>query len=43
VLWPGTVEGGVRVKKVLFVCVENSNRSQMAEGLNALFAATPGR
>jgi protein-tyrosine-phosphatase len=33
----------VRVKKVRFVCVENSNRSQMAEGLNTLFATTPGR
>jgi protein-tyrosine-phosphatase len=38
VLRPGTLEGDVSVKTVLFVCVENSNRSQMAEA----FARTHG-
>lgn len=27
----GAIQGDVFVKKVVFVCVENSNRSQMAE------------
>ncbi len=34
-------EGVLRVKRVLFVCVENSNRSQMAEAFARILA--PGR
>jgi protein-tyrosine-phosphatase len=35
----GTLEGGAFVKKVLFVCVENSNRSQMAEAFARIHGA----
>jgi protein-tyrosine-phosphatase len=35
----GNLEGGVFVKKVLFVCVENSNRSQMAEAFARIHGA----
>jgi arsenate reductase len=39
VLLPRTLEGGVSMKKVLFVCVENSNRSQMAEAFARIHGA----
>jgi protein-tyrosine-phosphatase len=34
-----TVEGGMFMKKVIFVCVENSNRSQMAEAFARIHGA----
>jgi protein-tyrosine-phosphatase len=36
---PGTLGGDGSVKKVLFVCVENSNRSQMAEAFARIHGA----
>ena len=33
------LEGGVPVKRILFVCVENSNRSQMAEAFARIHGA----
>jgi protein-tyrosine-phosphatase len=39
VLLPDLLEGDVFVKKVLFVCVENSNRSQMAEAFARIHGA----
>ena len=38
-LLPCNLEGGVFVKKVVFVCVENSNRSQMAEAFARIHGA----
>jgi protein-tyrosine-phosphatase len=35
-LYDHAAEGGLLVKKALFVCVENSNRSQMAEAFARL-------
>lgn len=34
-----TLEGDLFVKKVIFVCVENSNRSQMAEAFARIYGA----
>jgi protein-tyrosine-phosphatase len=39
VLLPGNHEGDVFVKRVIFVCVENSNRSQMAEAFARIHGA----
>jgi protein-tyrosine-phosphatase len=38
-LLPSSVEGGLFVKKVIFVCIENSNRSQMAEAFARIHGA----
>ena len=38
-LLPCSLKGGVFVKKVIFVCVENSNRSQMAEAFARIHGA----
>lgn len=38
-LLPKSLRGDVFVKKILFVCVENSNRSQMAEALARIHGA----
>jgi protein-tyrosine-phosphatase len=38
-LLPGDYQGGMLMKKVLFVCVENSNRSQMAEAFARIHGA----
>jgi protein-tyrosine-phosphatase len=38
-LLPWNLEGGVFVKRVIFVCVENSNRSQMAEAFARMHGA----
>jgi arsenate reductase (thioredoxin) len=39
VLLQGDRQGGLFVKKVVFVCVENSNRSQMAEAFARIHGA----
>jgi protein-tyrosine-phosphatase len=36
---PRSLEGGLSVKRVIFVCIENSNRSQMAEAFARIHAA----
>ena len=38
-LLPSSPEGDVFVKRVIFVCVENSNRSQMAEAFARMHGA----
>jgi arsenate reductase (thioredoxin) len=38
-LLPSDIEGGLFMKKVVFVCVENSNRSQMAEAFARIHGA----
>jgi protein-tyrosine-phosphatase len=38
-LLPDDAEGDVFVKKIVFVCVENSNRSQMAEAFGRIHGA----
>ena len=38
-LLPSSPEGDVFVKKVIFVCVENSNRSQMAQAFARIHGA----
>jgi protein-tyrosine-phosphatase len=38
-LLPGDRKEDVLMKKVLFVCVENSNRSQMAEAFACIHGA----